>query len=413
MNRHPSGGINLPFLGVDVGSVSVGLALVEADGRVGRTAYAAHHGLIRECLQRLLAELAPGGIAGLACTSSTPPLLRSARVVDTQVAAIEAARRFHASFRSLLVIGGERFALLRFDGSGVYRGLRANSSCAAGTGSFLDQQAHRLGLRDSGELAEVALRSRQRSPGHRLALLGVRQDRPDPRPAGGLVPGGDLRRALPRPGPQRGRRPAGRPAGAGARRLRRRGGPQPGRGAPPGGAGRLAPRGGRPGPPVRRRRGGLPPARGGGRPRARRPEAGTAPPGGAAARRRGGAHLRPPAAGPRAARLPGLRRGAARRVPPRAGRPRRGGPLRPAPAGLGRGGLARGGHRLDQHQGGAAGGGAGGARLPGRQPGRGAGRPARAGRLLHPHRRPAAARRPGHPGGAGRPAARAAGWRSA
>ncbi len=164
MGDHPAGTPPSSLLGVDIGSVSIGLVLMGMDGGIVRTLYAPHMGLIRDGLQRLLAQLPLDGIAAVACTSSTPAVLSNARRFDTQVATIAAARRLHGRLGSLLVIGGERFTLMRFDGAGGYRGLRGNSSCAAGTGSFLDQQAHRLGLRDSAELAEVALRSRGAPP---------------------------------------------------------------------------------------------------------------------------------------------------------------------------------------------------------------------------------------------------------
>ena len=36
--------------------------------------------------------------------------------------------------------------LIKFDANGNYQSAKVNSSCAAGTGSFLDQQAVRLNL---------------------------------------------------------------------------------------------------------------------------------------------------------------------------------------------------------------------------------------------------------------------------
>jgi hypothetical protein len=39
---------------------------------------------------------------------------------------------------SILIVGGEKFGLIRFDADGNYFGYKANTSCAAGTGSFLE-----------------------------------------------------------------------------------------------------------------------------------------------------------------------------------------------------------------------------------------------------------------------------------
>ncbi|MDF1569730.1 MAG: acyl-CoA dehydratase activase, partial [Spirochaetaceae bacterium] len=43
-----------------------------------------------------------------------------------------------------------------WSGEGEYRSFKGNTSCAAGTGGFLDQQAERLGLSSAAELAELA-----------------------------------------------------------------------------------------------------------------------------------------------------------------------------------------------------------------------------------------------------------------
>lgn len=162
--------MDFPVLGVDIGSVSVCLALLRGgQGGPGRPEvlscrYRFHHGLIRQTLVSALAELTAEALAGVACTSTTPAVLRNARHFDSHLCAAEAARWQHGRVGSLLMVGGERFALLRFDEAGAFRGLRASTSCAAGTGSFLDQQARRLGLADSAELSARALSAGGKPP---------------------------------------------------------------------------------------------------------------------------------------------------------------------------------------------------------------------------------------------------------
>jgi len=68
------------------------------------------------------------------------------RRVDDVQAAISAVTRLVPEARNILDIGGGSLTLVRLDGSGRFRGFSANSQCAAGTGSFLDEQAMRLGL---------------------------------------------------------------------------------------------------------------------------------------------------------------------------------------------------------------------------------------------------------------------------
>jgi len=147
------------LLGVDSGSVSVSVALLGPGGEVLRTAYGFHLGRILETVEDLVRQVDPPPGTAVARTSSTPPLERGERIFDSYVALIAACLRFFPDARSLLFVGGERFGLVRFDGNGGYRSMRSNSSCAAGTGSFLDQQARRLGLAGSEALGIEALRS--------------------------------------------------------------------------------------------------------------------------------------------------------------------------------------------------------------------------------------------------------------
>ena len=159
--------MNTAVLGVDIGSVSISLVGLSSGGEVQLSEYRFHRGMVRETLKAMLKALAPGTIGSISCTTSTPRILRHAHYHDTQVCFIEAARRQHGLIRSLLVVGAERFMLLRFDPEGKFLNLKASTSCAAGTGSFLDQQAGRLGLRGSaelGELAEIARRNGGEAP---------------------------------------------------------------------------------------------------------------------------------------------------------------------------------------------------------------------------------------------------------
>jgi predicted CoA-substrate-specific enzyme activase len=152
------------FLGVDVGSVSVSTALINSSGQVARAGYRFHKGKVRETLRSLIVEMGPVRLAGIALASAAPFPLKSSTTFDSQVSLIAAARRFFPSARSILFVGGERFGLIRLDADGVYLGARTNSSCAAGTGSFLDQQARRLGFSGIEELVSRARACTTRAP---------------------------------------------------------------------------------------------------------------------------------------------------------------------------------------------------------------------------------------------------------
>ncbi len=151
---------NSYVLGIDVGSVSISVAAVDRHRNVAQQAYEFHRGRILVCLQNILSGFDISRICGIASTSSTPSILNRARTFDNRIALIEACRLFHAEIGSILLVGGEKFGLIQFDAHGNYQRYKANTSCAAGTGSFLDQQAERLNLNSSAALSEIAMQNR-------------------------------------------------------------------------------------------------------------------------------------------------------------------------------------------------------------------------------------------------------------
>ncbi len=146
-------------LGIDIGSISISLAEMDRDMTIGRTAYAFHRGKISETLKELLSEFDLPSICGIAATSSSPDIIAGAVVYDSRVSMIRAAKHLHDRVGSILIVGGEKFGLVLFDGEGEYLNYRSNTSCAAGTGSFLDQQAARLSLSGIHEFSELAFRN--------------------------------------------------------------------------------------------------------------------------------------------------------------------------------------------------------------------------------------------------------------
>jgi predicted CoA-substrate-specific enzyme activase len=151
--------------GIDVGSVSVSLAVVDAHKNVVHTATAFHQGDITSCLSTLLSHEAVDHVTYVAVTDATPGFVFSHARFDDQVVIIRAAKALHDnSFEAILHVGGEKFSLSLFDENGNYAGARHNTSCAAGTGSFLDQQARRLNLEGSCQISENALKNRGSRP---------------------------------------------------------------------------------------------------------------------------------------------------------------------------------------------------------------------------------------------------------
>lgn len=152
------------ILGIDAGSVTVSLVELDHKGKLLKETYIPHFGKPASCLYDILSKTDLSGIVGVARTSSAPDLIKGTKTYDSRIAMIAGAKSRCPSARSILHVGGEKFSLIRFDQDGNYQSLRSNTSCAAGTGGFLDQQAKRLSLKDSAELSEKALKNKGETP---------------------------------------------------------------------------------------------------------------------------------------------------------------------------------------------------------------------------------------------------------
>ena len=152
------------LLGIDIGSVTLSIVRMDMAGRVLDTEYLFHKGQIRDCLRSAGQKLDLRTVRRIAVCSA--PCVNTGRVsvFNAQAALIKAATVLCGQARSLLVVGAEKFILIRFDVQGNFESARSNSSCAAGTGSFLDQQAFRLNLSGIEELCTLALKNHDPVP---------------------------------------------------------------------------------------------------------------------------------------------------------------------------------------------------------------------------------------------------------
>ena len=137
---------NLNILGIDIGSISISIAELNHEKRILNNAYTFHRGEIRKNLIKLLTNFNLQRIGYVATTSSSPAIFKQAMQYDSKVSLISAAKKLHQKVGSIIAVGGEKFGLISFDESGDYLSYKSNTSCAAGTGGFLDQQANRLNL---------------------------------------------------------------------------------------------------------------------------------------------------------------------------------------------------------------------------------------------------------------------------
>lgn len=143
------------FLGIDVGSVSTNLVLLDPKGDpYVEPIYLRTQGqpiaAIQQGLAMLEEQLSPGDrICGVGTTGSARFLagvLVGADVIKNEITAhAVAALKIVPDVRTILEIGGQdsKIIILR---DGVVVDFAMNTVCAAGTGSFLDQQAFRLNM---------------------------------------------------------------------------------------------------------------------------------------------------------------------------------------------------------------------------------------------------------------------------
>lgn len=151
--------------GLDAGSVSVKLVLLDGAGRTVFQRYQRHQGRpLQTALALLHAALAQHGPLALTVTGTAGKHI--ARHLDLPhvnelLALARALALTHPEVRTVLEMGGEDAKLLLLD-HGSVRDFALNSVCAAGTGTFLDQQAERLGL-DIQAFADLAVKSERPS----------------------------------------------------------------------------------------------------------------------------------------------------------------------------------------------------------------------------------------------------------
>lgn len=137
------------FVGADVGALSAKVVKMDHKGHVFQSAYRFHKGKPQSVLQDLFKELELDPCVPVALTGSGTksfPKSEDVLVVDGVRAAIAATSSRNKSIRNIVDIGGCSQTLIRLDAHGRFCSFTSNSRCASGTGSFLDEQAMRLGL---------------------------------------------------------------------------------------------------------------------------------------------------------------------------------------------------------------------------------------------------------------------------
>ncbi len=160
------------YLGLDIGSVSTNLVVIDAEGRVLQEIYLRTEGRPIEAVSAGLREIerAIGDrirIRGVGTTGSGRELIAELVGADTVKDEITAHKTgatvadetlLGLGVDTVFEIGGQDAKFIRLE-KGIVVDFAMNEACAAGTGSFLEERAQELGIRINGEFAALALSS--------------------------------------------------------------------------------------------------------------------------------------------------------------------------------------------------------------------------------------------------------------
>ncbi len=160
------------YLGIDIGSVSVKVVLLSSEREILRSYYQRSTGqplpTLKGILEDLFEKFNPDDIKSLAATGTGGKLINSilgGSFVNEVIAQAKATGFLTPEVRTIIEMGGEdsKLILLRQDDGSkapVLEDFSMNTLCAAGTGSFLDQQAKRLKISIEDEFGKLALKSK-------------------------------------------------------------------------------------------------------------------------------------------------------------------------------------------------------------------------------------------------------------
>ncbi|GAK60785.1 hypothetical protein U27_00683 [Candidatus Vecturithrix granuli] len=165
------------FLGIDIGSVSVKCALIDETQQILYDKYTRTEGQPLVKLGQMFDELQQRYpeilISAMCATGSGKTLVEKYLHTATQneiICHAKGAKTLHPDVNAIIEIGGQDSKLIIFDqearpqnGRVAIKDFTMNELCAAGTGAFLDEQAHRLGIAIE-DFAAIALQSE--SPAH-------------------------------------------------------------------------------------------------------------------------------------------------------------------------------------------------------------------------------------------------------
>jgi predicted CoA-substrate-specific enzyme activase len=158
------------LFGFDIGSISINTVVMDQEGNVIQERYDYNHGKPFEKLKEILDDLeeqySREHFGHISCTGTGGKLaaeLLGGSYVNEIVAQSTSVAKLHPEVRTIIEMGGEDSKLIFMDevnnNASRLSDFELNTLCAAGTGSFLDQQAKRIGISIEKEFGELSLKS--------------------------------------------------------------------------------------------------------------------------------------------------------------------------------------------------------------------------------------------------------------
>jgi len=159
------------YMGIDIGSVSTNLVLIDDEGEVIKEIYTKTDARPVDVVAKGLADIhaeigARINLLGVGTTGSGRELigeLTGADLVTDEITAHKTGadfigRKIDRQCDTIFEIGGQDSKFISLQ-DGIVVDFAMNEACAAGTGSFLEEQAEKLGINIIGEFADLALSS--------------------------------------------------------------------------------------------------------------------------------------------------------------------------------------------------------------------------------------------------------------
>ena len=155
------------FLGIDVGSVSTKGALIDKNRNLVASAYISTAGKPLEAVEKVVAEIraeAPDHAPFTAVAATGSGRILAARHLNTPLALDEISAQsiscgyFFPDCDTIIEIGGQDSKFIRMK-EGKINNFKMNRACAAGTGSFLEEQSNRLKISIKDDFSKLAFAS--------------------------------------------------------------------------------------------------------------------------------------------------------------------------------------------------------------------------------------------------------------